>query len=156
MMVWRGDFSNTLNIQRFYIKPGKHNYFNIPGSVGCGQLPTGKMADHFSKRNLLFAGMLLKGLTLIILPIVSIACYFAGWRTAMVYPKFLATIAAHTHPADRVKSLGVFRLWHDAGYAIGAILTGIIADVFGVNVSILFIGLLTCASAMVIISRMGR
>jgi MFS family permease len=72
----------------------------------------------------------------------------------MVYPTFLATVAENTHPSDRANSLGVFRLWRDLGYAIGAILTGIIADVFGINASVLVIGLLTIFSAAVIFYRM--
>ena len=72
----------------------------------------------------------------------------------MVYPTFLATVAENTHPADRANSLGVFRFWRDLGYAIGAILTGIIADTFGINASILAIGLLTIFSAIIILYRM--
>ena len=67
-----------------------------------------------------------------------------GWGTAMVYPTFLATVAENTNPQDRAKSLGIFRLWRDSGYAIGAILTGIIADSLGINVSIIVIGLFNC------------
>ena len=78
-----------------------------------------------------------------------------GWGTAMVYPTFLATVAANTHPADRANSLGVFRLWRDMGYAIGAILTGVIADTLGINASLLIIGLLTFFSAAIIFYRMS-
>jgi predicted MFS family arabinose efflux permease len=77
-----------------------------------------------------------------------------GWGTAMVYPTFLATVAENTHPSDRANSLGVFRLWRDLGYAIGAVLTGIIADKLGINASLLVIGLLTNFSALVIFYRM--
>ena len=72
----------------------------------------------------------------------------------MVYPTFLASIAENTHPADRAKSIGTFRLWRDLGYAIGAILTGIIADLFSINASIIFIGALTMLSALIILFRM--
>jgi len=72
----------------------------------------------------------------------------------MVYPTFLATIAENTHPVDRAGSLGVFRLWRDAGYAIGAVITGIIADSFGINTSIVTVGVLTVISAVVIGLRM--
>ncbi len=72
----------------------------------------------------------------------------------MVYPTFLATIAENTNPTDRAKSIGIFRLWRDLGYAIGAILTGIIADIFNENISILLIGVLTFISAMIIKIRM--
>ena len=73
----------------------------------------------------------------------------------MVYPTFLATIAENTHPLDRAKSIGIFRLWRDLGYAIGAILTGLIADLLNINSAILFIGLLTFASGLVILYRMS-
>ena len=77
-----------------------------------------------------------------------------GWGTAMVYPTFLATIAENTHPLDRAKSIGVFRLWRDLGYAIGAILTGIIADFLGLNAAIFLIAFLTLISAVIIKLRM--
>jgi MFS family permease len=71
-----------------------------------------------------------------------------------VYPTFLATIAENTHPADRTKSLGVFRFWRDLGYAIGALLTGIIADTLGIDFSVFVIGMLTIISAFIILFRM--
>jgi MFS family permease len=77
-----------------------------------------------------------------------------GWGTAMVYPTFLATVAENTNPQDRAKSIGIFRLWRDLGYAIGAILTGVIADLISINAAIIFIGLLTLASAFIIRYRM--
>ena len=104
--------------------------------------------------------MLLQGIVLAGFPFASTFLHFIllsvllGVGTALVYPTFLATIAENTHPHDRAGSLGVFRLWRDMGYAIGAVLTGIIADSIGVNASILFIGLLTLASAIVIAFRM--
>jgi predicted MFS family arabinose efflux permease len=85
---------------------------------------------------------------------LSILSSVLGWGTAMVYPAFLATVAENTHPADRPNSLGVFRLWRDLGYAIGAVLTGIIADTLGINASVLVIGLLTIFSSGVIFYRM--
>ncbi len=131
-----------------------------PAVWGVGQLFTGKMADLFCKKNLLFLGMLLQGVVLIALLFAQTMVHFLilsvllGWGTAMVYPTFLATVAENTHPHDRAKSLGVFRLWRDLGYAIGAFLTGVIADTLGLPASILVIGLLTTASAMIIYYRM--
>ena len=131
-----------------------------PAVWGIGQLFTGKMADHFCKKNLLFLGMLLQGLVLVILIFAQTTTHFVilssllGIGTALVYPTFLATVAENTHPTDRANSLGVFRLWRDLGYAIGAILTGIIADTLGINASILIIGLLTIFSAEIIFYRM--
>ena len=105
--------------------------------------------------------MFLQGVSLIVLIFANSMTHFVvlssilGIGTAMVYPTFLATVAENTNPVDRANSLGVFRFWRDMGYAIGAILTGIIADIFGVNASILFIGLLTIGSAMIIFYRMN-
>lgn len=132
-----------------------------PAVWGIGQLFTGKMADHFCKKDLLFVGMLLQGLALVALLFADTMTHFIilssilGWGTAMVYPTFLATVAENTHPADRARSMGVFRLWRDLGYAIGAILTGIIADTLGINASILVIALLTIFSSGVIFYRMN-
>ena len=131
-----------------------------PAVWGIGQLFTGKMADLFCKKDLLFWGMLLQGLALVFLLFADTMTHFIvlssllGWGTAMVYPTFLATVAENTHPEDRANSLGVFRFWRDSGYAIGAILTGIIADSLGINASVLVIGLLTIFSATVILYRM--
>jgi len=131
-----------------------------PAVWGIGQLFTGKMADLFCKKDLLFLGMLLQGLALVFILFANTMSHFIilssllGWGTAMVYPTFLATVAANTHPEDRANSIGVFRFWRDSGYAIGAILTGIIADTFGINASVLVIGLLTIFSATVIFYRM--
>lgn len=132
-----------------------------PAIWGIGQLFTGKMSDRFCKKSMLFWGMFLQAIALVFLVFASTFTHFIvlavilGWGTAMVYPTFLATIAENTNPLDRPKSLGVFRLWRDLGYAIGAILTGIIADSFGLNASVIVIGLITLFSAIIIQKRMN-
>lgn len=131
-----------------------------PAVWGFGQLFTGKMADIFNKKHLLFIGMLLQGIALGFFLFAGSMTHYVilsavlGWGTAMVYPTFLATVAENTHPQDRANSIGIFRLWRDLGYAIGAIITGLIADSFGIDSSILAIGALTIISAVVIAVRM--
>lgn len=131
-----------------------------PAVWGIGQLFTGAMADRFCKKDMLYIGMLLQAIALIMFLWAVTITHFVllsvllGWGTAMVYPTFLATVAENTNPQDRAKSIGIFRLWRDLGYSIGAMLTGIIADLINVNASILFIGLLTLASAVIIFIRM--
>jgi MFS family permease len=158
-MVW-GIFPILLAQQHFSIGQIGMITAIYPAVWGLGQLFTGKMADVFPKRNLLFIGMLLQALalfgffmaeTVLVYTILSVAL---GFGTALVYPTFLATIAENTHPEDRASSVGVFRLWRDLGYAFGAILTGIIADFFNLNVAILFIASLTLISAFVLVVRM--
>ncbi|HLF46872.1 MAG TPA: MFS transporter [Chitinophagaceae bacterium] len=131
-----------------------------PAVWGIGQLFTGRMADYFCKKDLLFLGMFLQGMALIVLLFAQSMAHFIilssilGIGTALVYPTFLATVAENTHPSDRAHSLGIFRFWRDSGYAIGAFLTGVIADTLGINASIFIIGLLTISSAMIIFYRM--
>ena len=132
-----------------------------PAVWGLGQLFTGKMADYFCKKDLLFIGMLLQGIVLVVLIFAHSFTHFIilscllGAGTALVYPTFLATVAENTHPSDRAHSLGIFRLWRDMGYAIGAIITGVIADLFGIPASVLLIGMLTLVSALIIQFRMN-
>lgn len=131
-----------------------------PAVWGIGQLFTGGMADRLCKKDLLYTGMFLQALALFGLLWAVTMTHFIllsvllGLGTAMVYPTFLATVAENTHPLDRAKSIGIFRLWRDLGYAIGALLTGIIADLFSMEAAIGFIGLLTMSSAIVIELRM--
>jgi MFS family permease len=133
-----------------------------PAAWGLGQLFTGKMADLYEKKKLLFWGMFMQAVALVILIWANTMSEFIligsilGFGTALVYPTFLATVAENTHPLDRAKSIGIFRLWRDLGYAIGAILTGVIADLFNLNVAILFIGILTFISSVVILVRMTK
>lgn len=131
-----------------------------PAVWGLGQLFTGKLADLLPKRALLFWGMLLQGLSLILMAVTTEFHHFIvlsallGIGTAMVYPTFLVGIAAYTNPVQRAESIGVFRLWRDMGYAIGAVLTGIIADLLGINYSMFIIAIMTLISALIIRFRM--
>jgi MFS family permease len=127
---------------------------------GLGQLVTGKLADIWVKKSMLFWGMLMQGIAIIAMIFANSFIQFTllsillGIGTAVVYPTFLATIADYTHPEQRANSIGVFRLWRDSGYAIGAILTGITADFLGVMSAVLLIGLLTLISSFIIQLRM--
>ena len=131
-----------------------------PTVWGIGQLFTGKIADMYSKKAMLFYGMLLQGIAIIMLPFftafyqLAIISAVLGLGTALVYPTFLSAIANATSPTQRAESIGVFRLWRDLGYAIGAILSGIIADAYGIESAIITIGILTIVSSLVIKLRM--
>ena len=132
-----------------------------PAVWGAGQLITGKLADIYCKRDLLFLGMFMQGLAILILLFAQtithyvIICVILGIGTAIVYPTFLAGIAENTNPQQRAKSLGVFRFWRDSGYAIGALLTGIFADILGIQFSVMIIGILTLLSSLIILYRMN-
>jgi MFS family permease len=73
----------------------------------------------------------------------------------MVYPTLLAAIGDSAHPGWRASAVGVYRLWRDLGYAIGALLAGVTADVFGTRAAIWLIALIAFASGLVVAVRMG-
>lgn len=131
-----------------------------PTVWGLGQLVTGKMGDLYSKKKLLVTGMAVQAPAILLLPFVDSFSLLAlisvvlGLGTALVYPNFLSAIAEATSPIQRAESIGSFRLWRDLGYAIGAILSGVLADLFGLEVAIVSIGVLTALSAFVLQFRM--
>ena len=127
---------------------------------GFGQLFTGKMSDLYSKKKMLFWGMLIQGVSIIFFTyttnfilLLSLSIIL-GIGTAIVYPTFLTAIADESPPIQRAESIGAFRLWRDLGYAIGAIISGVTADYFGIEYSILIIGFITILSSFVIHLRM--
>lgn len=131
-----------------------------PTVWGIGQLFTGRMSDIYSKKKMLFWGMLLQGVAIIFIPFTKdfyFLCTLSavlGMGTALVYPTFLSTIAQATSPRQRAESIGTFRLWRDLGYAFGAIISGIISDLLGIDYAIYLIGFLTLLSSLIIHYRM--
>lgn len=127
---------------------------------GLGQIFTGKMADIYSTKYMLFGGMLIQGFAIILIPVANNFWIYAtistcvGFGTALVYPTFLSAIAQATSPQQRAESIGTFRFWRDLGYALGAILSGFTADMFGLKYAILLIGILTIFSSLIIRWRM--
>jgi MFS family permease len=159
-MVW-GLFPLLLASKGFHLEETGIIVATYPAVWGIGQLFTGTLADKFCKRNLLFWGMLLQGAALVVMVWANTFWMFVflssilGIGTAIVYPTFLAAVSDHTHPEQRPQSIGIFRLWRDLGYAIGAVLTGVMADRYGLLAPVLFIGLLTILSAMILQYRMS-
>ena len=79
----------------------------------------------------------------------AIGAVLLGIGTAMVYPTLLAAVGDVAHPAWRASAVGVYRLWRDLGYAIGALLAGFTADLFGLRAAMWVIAALTFASGLV-------
>jgi MFS family permease len=77
-----------------------------------------------------------------------------GLGTAMVYPTLLAAIGDVAHPSWRASAVGVYRLWRDLGYAIGALIAGITADLFGLSAAVWLIAAITLASGIIAALRM--
>ena len=131
-----------------------------PAVWGIGQLFTGKMADVYSKKKMLFWGMLMQAAAVFLIPftaqfyVLVLLSGVLGLGTALVYPTFLAAVANAVNPHERAESIGVFRLWRDLGYAFGAVISGIVADVFGAEYAVFLIAVITLLSALVIQFRM--
>jgi MFS family permease len=127
-----------------------------PGVWGTAQLVTGALSDRFGRKGLIVAGMVLQGAAIILLLFLhgfgswAGAMVLLGLGTALVYPTLLAAISDVAHPEWRASAVGVYRLWRDSGYAIGALLAGVLADLFGVPWAIGVIGVLTILSGVVV------
>ena len=133
-----------------------------PAVWGICQLGTGAISDHIGRKWMIAGGMWVQaGGIALIAANRSFAPWLAGAvllgvGTAMVYPTLLAAIGDVAHPSWRASAVGVYRLWRDAGYAFGALLAGIVADLLGIAWAIAVIGGLTFASGTIVALRMSE
>lgn len=131
-----------------------------PAVWGIAQLFTGKMGDRYCKKQLITLGMLVQAGGLLLLAGVSsflpvaAAMVLLGLGTALVYPNFLTVVAENTHPQQRAQSLSIFRFWRDSGYVAGAVLSGLLADAFGIVATLLFVAVITAAAGLLAQVRM--
>jgi len=131
-----------------------------PAVWGMGQLVTGAWSDRIGRKGLIVAGMWTQAAGIVAVALGSgfwvfvLGAVLLGLGTAMVYPTLLAAIGDVAHPSWRASSVGVYRLWRDMGYAVGALLAGIVADAFGLSAATLTIAALTFASGVVVAVRM--
>lgn len=131
-----------------------------PATWGMAQLGTGAWSDRVGRKWLIAWGMWVQAAGIGVVVLASSFVGFAlgaallGVGTAMVYPTLLATIGDVAHPSWRASSVGVYRLWRDLGYAIGALLAGISADAFGLPAAMWLVAGLTFASGLVVAVRM--
>jgi MFS family permease len=131
-----------------------------PGVWGFGQLITGPLSDRWGRKRLIVAGMLIQAAAITAVAIATSFTFWAlatatlGLGTAMVYPTLLAAIGDVAHPAWRASAVGVYRLWRDSGFAIGALVAGIIADAVSLDTAIWTVAAVTAASGVVVAVRM--
>jgi MFS family permease len=129
---------------------------------GLLQVVTGPLSDRVGRKGLIAGGMIVQaaGIWLTVLvPIYGAWLLGAGLQglgTAMVYPTLLAAITDHAHPLWRASSLGVYRFWRDLGYAVGALLSGAVADLVGLGAAIHLVALLTLLSGLMVMRIMTQ
>jgi MFS family permease len=131
-----------------------------PAVWGLGQLATGAWSDRVGRKPLIVTGMLIQAAAL---ALVAWADTFALWAfaavllgagTALVYPTLLAAVGDVAHPAWRGRAVGVYRLWRDGGFAVGALLAGVLADAYGIRAAVWVVAALTAGSGIVVAVRM--
>ena len=131
-----------------------------PAVWGVGQLFTGALSDRWGRKWLIASGMWLQALALAMMAVGdsfaswAVAAVLLGAGTAMVYPTLLASIGDVAHPSWRARSVGVYRLWRDGGFAVGALLAGIVADALGIEAAVWTVAALTAVSGLVVALRM--
>ncbi|MFJ8443818.1 MFS transporter [Kitasatospora griseola] len=131
-----------------------------PAVWGAGQMLTGWWSDRIGRKHLITAGMLLQAVALGLVaagtsfPMWAAAQALLGAGTALVYPTLLAVIGDVAHPAWRARAVGVYRLWRDGGFAVGALMAGILADAYGVTTAIWAVAALTALAGVTVAVRM--
>lgn len=133
-----------------------------PGVWSVTQIFTGALSDRWGRKGLIVAGMWVQAIAILLFVLSQ---GFALWigsavllgvGTAMVYPTLLATISDVAHPEWRASAVGVYRLWRDGGYAVGALSAGLLADAFGLSVAIIAVGGLTFLSGVITAALMDE
>ena len=132
-----------------------------PGVWCVAQLFTGAWSDHSGRKPLIVAGMLLQGAALALMAagtgfaLWAVAAVLIGLGTALVYPTLIAAVGDVAHPSWRATAIGVYRLWRDAGYIVGGLLGGIVADALDLEAAVWVIAALSVASGLVVAFRMA-
>jgi MFS family permease len=131
-----------------------------PAVWGLGQLATGTLSDRWGRKPFIAGGMFVQAVAIGVIATVTSFGWWAagavllGVGTAMVYPTLLAAIGDVAHPAWRASAVGVYRLWRDGGFAVGAVTAGVIADLVGLDAAIWTVAALTALSGLVVVVRM--
>ena len=131
-----------------------------PGVWCIGQLFTGAWSDRVGRKPLIVAGMVLQGGALALMATAdafslwALGAVLVGVGTALVYPTLIAAVGDVAHPRWRATAVGVYRLWRDIGYVVGALLGGIVADLFGLRAAVWAVAGLSVLSGAVVAVRM--
>ena len=133
-----------------------------PATWGVVQLGTGAISDRVGRKWLIVAGMWIQAVGIVVVILSARFAWFStglillGVATAMVDPTLLAAIGDVALPSWRASSVGVYRFWRDLGYALGALLAGITADLVGLAGAMWLVAAITFTSGLVASVRMSE
>ena len=126
-----------------------------PAVWGIAQLGTGTLSDRVGRRPLIVGGLLVQALALAgfaslngFIPWAASAVVL-GLGTAAVYPTLIAQAGDLVAPKTRASAIGLYRLWRDLGYVVGALFAGLLTDLLSFRATILIIALLLVGSSLI-------
>lgn len=131
-----------------------------PAVWGIGQLVTGALSDRWGRKRLISGGMFIQAAALVVIAGSETVAPWAvgtmllGAGTAMVYPTLLAAIGDVAHPAWRGRAVGIYRVWRDLGYVVGALVGGVVADLWSLRAAVWVAAAISVLSASSIAVRM--
>lgn len=131
-----------------------------PGTWSLAQLGTGYLSDKWGRKGLIVLGMFVQAVGILVTSLFAnfwsflFGSFLLGLGTAMVYPTLMAAIGDVANPSWRASSVGIYRFWRDIGYAVGAVVAGVIADQFGLVSATIFVAFITALSGLVVVIRM--
>lgn len=131
-----------------------------PAVWGGGQPVTGALSDRYGRKPLIVAGMLVQAAAMGMVAVRTgfgiwlTAAILLGAGTAMVYPTLLAAIGDVARPTWQARSVGIYRPWRDGGFAVGALLSGLLADAYGIPAAVAVVGALTALSGIIVALQM--
>jgi len=136
-LVWIGFplflFAQGLDTAQIGIVVGVHNaaYFL--------QIYTGRLGDQIGRKPPIVVGLFLAGAGVFGMMLVegylawTLLSALAGVGMALHYPNLISVASDAAHPRWRSTGLGVYRLWRDLGYAVGAVFIGLSVDFLAIE-----------------------
>jgi len=142
--------SQGLTIEQFAVVEAVHM------SAYFLQIVTGGLADRIGRRPPVIGGMFLAGAGILGMTVVDGYLAWialsgtAGIGMALLYPNLMTVPGDACHPSWRSTGMGVYRMWRDAGYGVGAIVIGLATELATPEAAFYLTAVLMFASGAVV------